>query len=73
MNTRANSDETGIVIIGRNEGERLIGCLTSVKSYTDRIVYVDSGSTDGSATAAERLGGLRSQVGAGAAIHCRAG
>jgi glycosyltransferase involved in cell wall biosynthesis len=46
----------GIVVIGRNEGERLLKCLASVKSCADSIVYVDSGSTDGSTTAAERLG-----------------
>jgi glycosyltransferase involved in cell wall biosynthesis len=50
------SDKIGVVVIGRNEGERLIACLVSVKSETNKIVYVDSGSTDGSTTAAERLG-----------------
>jgi len=51
------ANEIGIVVIGRNEGERLIKCLKSVKSeiVTD-TVYVDSGSTDGSIAAAERLG-----------------
>jgi GT2 family glycosyltransferase len=49
-------DEIGAVVIGRNEGQRLIGCLKSLKSECDRIVYVDSGSTDGSAEAAEHLG-----------------
>jgi glycosyltransferase involved in cell wall biosynthesis len=49
-------DGIGVVTIGRNEGERLIACLVSVKSQASHIVYVDSGSTDGSATAAERLG-----------------
>lgn len=43
---------TGIVIIGRNEGERLIRCLRSVKKQAGYIVYVDSGSTDGSQAAA---------------------
>ena len=38
----------GVVVIGRNEGERLRTCLESVKEITDRVVYVDSGSTDGS-------------------------
>src|SRR5262245_28643656 len=46
----------GIVVIGRNEGERLIRCLQSAKSHTDDIVYVDSGSTDGSTRTAENLG-----------------
>ena len=45
----------GVVIIGRNEGERLRRCLQSVNSWSDRIVYVDSGSTDGSVTLARDL------------------
>jgi GT2 family glycosyltransferase len=39
--------EFGIVAIGRNEGERLKRCLRSLP-VSARIVYVDSGSTDGS-------------------------
>lgn len=49
----------GIVIIGRNEGKRLIHCLESVKRVAQNntaIVYVDSGSTDGSCEAASELG-----------------
>lgn len=44
------------VVIGRNEGARLTACLTSLQGQTDRIVYVDSGSSDGSAEAAADLG-----------------
>jgi glycosyltransferase involved in cell wall biosynthesis len=51
-----NLDNTGVVAIGRNEGDRLIGCLTSVRSNTESIVYVDSGSTDRSVAAAEEFG-----------------
>ena len=40
--------EIGIVIIGRNEGTRLRQCFYSVLKKTHKIVYVDSGSTDGS-------------------------
>ncbi|MGC4063110.1 MAG: glycosyltransferase [Polyangiaceae bacterium] len=47
---------TGIVIIGRNEGERLRACLKSVAGENRVVVYVDSGSTDGSRTVAEGLG-----------------
>lgn len=36
------------VVIGRNEGARLEACLTSLQGQVRRIVYVDSGSTDGS-------------------------
>jgi GT2 family glycosyltransferase len=46
----------GIVVIGRNEGERLINCLRSLQSDPSSVVYVDSGSTDGSPQAAARFG-----------------
>jgi glycosyltransferase involved in cell wall biosynthesis len=45
----------GAVIIGRNEGERLRQCLESVPKATP-LVYVDSGSTDGSAHWARNYG-----------------
>ena len=38
----------GLVIIGRNEGERLRRCLESAAGHAAATVYVDSGSTDGS-------------------------
>ena len=41
----------GIVAIGRNEGERLRRCLESVVGLGHAIVYVDSGSTDGTLAA----------------------
>jgi GT2 family glycosyltransferase len=46
---------TGVVIIGRNEGERLVRCLASVPAGTP-AVYVDSGSSDGSAARAKAAG-----------------
>lgn len=42
----------GVVVIGRNEGERLVHCLASLQGRAGRVVYVDSGSTDGSVAAA---------------------
>lgn len=42
------SARTGIVVIGRNEGERLRTCLDGVTRAGLPLVYVDSGSTDGS-------------------------
>ncbi len=45
----------GAVAIGRNEGERLRRCLKSI-SATTALVYVDSGSTDGSAQWARAQG-----------------
>lgn len=44
------------VVIGRNEGARLVACLAALKGQIDQIVYVDSGSTDGSVLAAQRAG-----------------
>jgi GT2 family glycosyltransferase len=38
----------GVVVIGRNEGDRLKRCLDSVQNLPDSVVYVDSGSTDDS-------------------------
>lgn len=46
----------GAVVIGRNEGERLKQCLTSLCKDIKHIVYVDSGSTDGSLDLALSLG-----------------
>lgn len=46
----------GVVIIGRNEGERLRRCLSSVLARAQQVVYVDSGSTDGSVALASALG-----------------
>jgi glycosyltransferase involved in cell wall biosynthesis len=42
------SARVGAVVIGRNEGERLSRCLTSLTKQLNKIVYVDSGSTDNS-------------------------
>lgn len=42
----------GIVLIGRNEGARLERALAAVQGVPARVVYVDSGSTDGSVAAA---------------------
>jgi glycosyltransferase involved in cell wall biosynthesis len=49
-------DDLGIVVIGRNEGGRLIDSLTSLRAQKGKVVYVDSGSKDGSAAVAEQLG-----------------
>src|SRR3954471_10067320 len=47
---------TGVVAIGRNEGERLRVCLVSALRSSTHVVYVDSGSTDGSVQLALELG-----------------
>ncbi len=46
----------GAVVIGRNEGARLVRCLESLRSQVEALIYVDSGSSDGSVAEAERLG-----------------
>ena len=46
----------GIVVIGRNEGNRLKASLLSVIGEQRTVVYVDSGSTDGSVQLANSLG-----------------
>lgn len=45
----------GAVAIGRNEGERLKRCLRSLRDHVPMMVYVDSGSTDGSVEFARSL------------------
>ena len=47
-----------VVLIGRNEGARLVAALDSVRGRARQVVYVDSGSTDGSVAAAEAAGAL---------------
>lgn len=46
----------GVVVIGRNEGERLRRCLESVVRLVGLVCYVDSGSTDNSVAMARSLG-----------------
>jgi GT2 family glycosyltransferase len=46
--------EPGIVVIGRNEGQRLVRSLSSVKDYP--VIYVDSGSSDSSVESANHAG-----------------
>ncbi len=45
-----------MVIIGRNEGERLRRCLEALEGLDARVVYVDSGSSDGSVALARSRG-----------------
>jgi GT2 family glycosyltransferase len=48
----------GAVVIGRNEGQRLVDCLASLPVEMRPVIYVDSGSTDGSVAAAKAAGAL---------------
>jgi glycosyltransferase involved in cell wall biosynthesis len=45
----------GVVIIGRNEGQRLVACLKSIDPQV-KTIYVDSGSTDDSVIHAQSSG-----------------
>lgn len=46
----------GVVVIGRNEGERLEACLNSLMYSEAPVVYVDSNSTDDSVALATSYG-----------------
>lgn len=51
MSPAAGNDRSAhvaVVAIGRNEGERLLRCLRSLANQAATLIYVDSGSTDGS-------------------------
>jgi GT2 family glycosyltransferase len=51
-----NQFKVGVVVIGRNEGQRLRRCLESVSGRGYLLVYVDSGSTDRSMIVASEFG-----------------
>lgn len=52
------STQIGAVVIGRNEGARLVACLGSIPDGVSPVIYVDSGSTDGSVAAARAAGAV---------------
>jgi GT2 family glycosyltransferase len=52
----------GAIAIGRNEGERLRRCLQSLVGRVAIVVYVDSGSTDGSIELARGMGVLVTEL-----------
>ncbi|MDF2231630.1 glycosyltransferase [Albimonas sp. CAU 1670] len=58
MDQTASSGRVAAVAIGRNEGARLLACLDSLARQVSRVVYVDSGSTDGSREAAAMRGAI---------------
>lgn len=60
-NPAESAPRVSVVIIGRNEGERLVACLESLQAVTPgvgplEVIYVDSASTDGSPARAAALG-----------------
>ncbi len=50
------SNRVGVIIIGRNEGDRLVRCLKSLVEHCPQLIYVDSGSTDDSINVARSMG-----------------
>lgn len=56
--TAVAAADVGAVVIGRNEGARLVACLASLSGRASPVVYVDSGSTDGSVAAARAAGAV---------------
>jgi len=61
MEGSRDTPSLSVVVIGRNEGERLVRCLRSVAKMhlvgpPPVIIYVDSASSDGSAERAAQLG-----------------
>lgn len=56
MNPVAQYPRIAAVVIGRNEGARLLACLASLHGVAGDIVYVDSGSADGSVARAREAG-----------------
>lgn len=54
--TDRTTDQLGIVVIGRNEGERLRPTLESVLAHRERALYVDSASRDDSVAVARSMG-----------------
>jgi GT2 family glycosyltransferase len=53
---RSGPGTVGVVVIGRNEGDRLKRCLESLASSAAHLAYVDSGSSDGSVIMARSRG-----------------
>jgi GT2 family glycosyltransferase len=52
----SSSGSVAIVVIGRNEGDRLKRCLPAAVKAAAMVVYVDSGSVDGSVAFARSAG-----------------
>lgn len=48
--------DVAAIVIGRNEGARLVRCLESLRGEAVALVYVDSGSTDASVEVARHAG-----------------
>lgn len=58
-------DGLGVVVIGRNEGERLSRALAAVVAPGRTVVYADSGSRDGSPARAREIGAFVVELASG--------
>jgi glycosyltransferase involved in cell wall biosynthesis len=58
MSGDRHDERIGFAVIGRNEGDRLQLCLRPLLAASTQVVYVDSGSTDGSLELARTLGAI---------------
>ena len=59
VSTEEDAVTVSVVVIGRNEGPRLARCLESIGLSEEQVlevIYVDSGSSDGSPALAETFG-----------------
>lgn len=52
------NDRVGVVVIGRNEGQRLVLCLESISAMGLPCIYVDSQSKDNSVVEAKERGAI---------------
>lgn len=71
--TDGASDKLAIVVIGRNEGDRLRKCLESTLSVCSKVVYADSASSDGSVELAQSLGAIAVAVDASSPLNAARG
>lgn len=53
---KGSATRVGAVLIGRNEGARLVAAVEAANAQVNMVVYVDSGSTDDSRAEAEARG-----------------
>jgi cellulose synthase/poly-beta-1,6-N-acetylglucosamine synthase-like glycosyltransferase len=72
-----NAPTLAVVVIGRNEGERLSACLESVRAVrkmpeSTELIYVDSSSTDDSPERAAACGAMVIKLGPGKLSAARA-
>ena len=60
-----DTQHIAVVAIGRNEGRRMLRCLEAALRQAVHVIYIDSGSTDGSLERARELGAIAVPLDAG--------